>query len=192
MKTVVITGSARGLGFEMAKVFRKNNLNIVISDLKEQNLKEAKKELERIEGKGTVEYCVCNVTYSEDIKTLKQMLSPKLNSKAELVYETNIVEIVKANASPLLLDELNGAVDKSIQYLTGIRPSPINDALANLISTLEKKVAEIDLEDMMGMVQKFVGMTDDFNIENIVNAYMNSDVHKKNLAEIIEFKDANQ
>ena len=24
MKTVVITGSARGLGFEMAKVFRKN------------------------------------------------------------------------------------------------------------------------------------------------------------------------
>ena len=26
MKTVVITGSARGLGFEMAKVFKKNNI----------------------------------------------------------------------------------------------------------------------------------------------------------------------
>ena len=34
MKTVVITGSARGLGFEMAKLFKKNNLNVVISDLK--------------------------------------------------------------------------------------------------------------------------------------------------------------
>ncbi len=70
MKTVVITGSARGLGLEMSKVFRKNNYNVVISDLKEQTLKEAKKELEKIESKGTVEYCICNVTYSEDIKTL--------------------------------------------------------------------------------------------------------------------------
>ena len=35
MKTVVITGSARGLGLEMSKVFRKNNYNVVISDLKE-------------------------------------------------------------------------------------------------------------------------------------------------------------
>ena len=33
MKTVVITGSARGLGLEMSKVFRKNNYNVVISDL---------------------------------------------------------------------------------------------------------------------------------------------------------------
>ena len=35
MRTVVITGSARGLGLEMAKVFRKNNINVVISDLSE-------------------------------------------------------------------------------------------------------------------------------------------------------------
>ena len=39
MKTVVITGSARGLGLEMAKVFRQNNLNVVISDVNEENLK---------------------------------------------------------------------------------------------------------------------------------------------------------
>lgn len=45
MKTVVITGSARGLGLCMAKVFRKNNFNVVISDLKEENLKKAAEEL---------------------------------------------------------------------------------------------------------------------------------------------------
>ena len=33
MKTVVITGSARGLGLEMAKCFRSKNYNVVISDL---------------------------------------------------------------------------------------------------------------------------------------------------------------
>lgn len=39
MKTVVITGSARGLGFEMAKQFRMNNFNVVISDVLEEKLK---------------------------------------------------------------------------------------------------------------------------------------------------------
>lgn len=45
MKTVVITGSARGLGFEMAKVFRKNNFNVVISDLNEEKLKKSKRRI---------------------------------------------------------------------------------------------------------------------------------------------------
>ena len=40
----------------------------------------------------------------------------------------------------------------------------------------------------MGMAQKFAGMTEDFNLEGLVNAYMNSDIHKGNLAEIEEAK----
>ena len=70
MKTVVITGSARGLGFEMAKVFRKNNFNVVISDLNEEKLKKAKEELEKIESDGKVIYTLCNVTKSDDISNL--------------------------------------------------------------------------------------------------------------------------
>lgn len=70
MKTVVITGSARGLGFEMAKQFKKSNFNIVISDIKEDSLKKAKKSLEEINSAGKVESCICNVTYSEDIQNL--------------------------------------------------------------------------------------------------------------------------
>ena len=45
-------------------------MDLRLDERKEQILKEAKKELEKIESKGTVEYCICNVTYSEDIKTL--------------------------------------------------------------------------------------------------------------------------
>lgn len=70
MKTVVITGSARGLGFEMAKLFRKANLNVVISDLKEENLIKSKEELDKIESSGVVEYQVCNVINSKDIQRL--------------------------------------------------------------------------------------------------------------------------
>ena len=80
MKTVVITGSARGLGFEMAKLFRKANLNVVISDLKEENLKKAKEELLKIEGEGKIEYQVCNVTSSKDIQELIDFTDKEFNS----------------------------------------------------------------------------------------------------------------
>lgn len=80
MKTVVITGSARGLGFEMAKLFRKANLNVIISDLKEENLRIAKEELDKIEGKGKVEYKVCNVTNSKDIQELIDFTDKEFNA----------------------------------------------------------------------------------------------------------------
>lgn len=70
MKTVAITGSARGLGFEMAKVFRRNNVNVVLSDLNEENLVKAKTLLEEIKSEAKVEYAVCNVTVEQDIQNL--------------------------------------------------------------------------------------------------------------------------
>lgn len=103
--------------------------------------------------------------------------------------ESNVVDIVKANMEVGLLKELIDAIDLNIQYLTGISPKPINDAFANLLSTLDKKIENIDLNGMMNMAQKFVNMTDDFTVENIVNAYIDSDVHQNNLSEIKESKE---
>lgn len=102
--------------------------------------------------------------------------------------ETNVVDIIKENMDDGLLEELNRAVDLNIQYITGIQLNPLNESVASLLSTIKQKVNEVDLDSMMSMVQKFAGMTEDFTIDNIVNAYMNSDVHKKNLAEIEEAK----
>lgn len=129
------------------------------------------------------------VDFMTDVSTkeLKDS-STFLNDVEDFLLSTNIVEIVKANAFPTLFDELNDAVNKSIQYLTGIHPSPLSDALAHLLSTLEKKINEVDLDSMMGMAQKFASMTGNFTPDSIVSVYMNSDMHKKNLAEIAEAK----
>ena len=104
------------------------------------------------------------------------------------IEETNIVDIIKANMEIGLLDELEKAVDKSIEYRTGVHPSPIADSIVSLLSVLEKKINEIDLNSAMEMVQKFADMTDEFTVDNLVKAYMNSNVHKENLEEIAKAK----
>lgn len=111
-----------------------------------------------------------------------------VNDVEKFLEETNIVDIVRANASPNLFDELNSAIDKSIEYLTGIHTNPLGEALASLVNTLEKKVNEFDMGSMAEMAQKLVGMTGDFTLEGLVDAYLNSDAHKKNLDEIAESK----
>ncbi len=70
MKTVVITGSARGLGYNMACCFRENNYHVVLSDLNEENLIKAKEELEKTASIGKVIYKVCDVTKLKDIENL--------------------------------------------------------------------------------------------------------------------------
>ena len=77
-KTVVITGSARGLGFEMAKLFKENTLNVVISDLNKKNLEKAKEELDKIKTRSKVEYCVCNK--SKDLENLIAFANEKFKS----------------------------------------------------------------------------------------------------------------
>ena len=67
MKTVVITGSARGLGLEMAKCFRGKNFNVVISDLFRKDLENAKRELLNVKGVGDIDYFVCDITRENDI-----------------------------------------------------------------------------------------------------------------------------
>ena len=79
MKTVVITGSARGLGLEMAKVFKEKNVNIVLSDLNEENLIQAKSEVEKINSNSKVDYCICDVTKTTDIITLIEYAKEKFN-----------------------------------------------------------------------------------------------------------------
>lgn len=106
----------------------------------------------------------------------------------QFLDETNVVEIVKENMEFGVIAELYNAVERSIEYRTGIHPNPLNDALASLLSTLEKKIDGLDTNSMMAMAQKFAGMTEKLTPDSVVKAYVDSDIHKKNLEEIAESK----
>lgn len=133
------------------------------------------------------DFYIVDIMTDVDTTELKKSLT-FLNDVEDFLFSTNIVEIVRANAFPTIFDELNIAVDKSIQYLTGIHPSPISDSIASLVSAIEKKINDIDTSSMMEMANVFSRMTGEITPESIVNAYLSSDIYKKNLNETVEVK----
>lgn len=70
MKTIVITGSTRGLGFELAKCFRRHGFNIVINGVNEKRLEKSLAELRAIEGNGAVTGFCGSVTETDNIKAM--------------------------------------------------------------------------------------------------------------------------
>lgn len=70
MKTVVITGSARGFGYAMLELFYKKNFNVVISDINDLSIREAKDKLSKINSKGKILDFKADVTNEEDITKL--------------------------------------------------------------------------------------------------------------------------
>lgn len=97
----------------------------------------------------------------------------------DLVYGTNIVEIVLANIGDSLFQELCDAIDLNIEYRTGIHKNPITESLAGLIDTLNKKVGDFsDMESMAEMMNVFSGIADEFTMDNMIEAYGKSNMYK--------------
>lgn len=88
METVVITGSARGFGFEMLKLFRQRNYNVVICDMNEESIEKAKFELESLSFKGKVLAIKADITKESDVENL-------IN---EVLKETSKIDIWINNA----------------------------------------------------------------------------------------------
>lgn len=70
MKSVVITGSTRGLGFEMAKRFRENGWNVLVNGVNADRLQSAINTLSQILGGGTVKGFRANVASEEELQEL--------------------------------------------------------------------------------------------------------------------------
>ena len=138
-------------------------------------------------------YTIINMLTDIDISFLKEVdeyggIITNIDLLEDFLFETNIVEVVKANAFPTLFDELNNAVDKSIEYRTGIHSSPLNEALTSLVNTLERKMEEFDMSGAMEMMEAFNGISGDLTPENIVKTYMDTSIAKKNAIEVEESK----
>ena len=139
-KTVVITGSARGLGFEMARCFRRKNFNVVISDIVKSDVDNARSKIVAEKGKGIVLGIVCDITKKNDIvnlinKTKKRfgkidfwINNAGVNQPDKLIWEMDSTEIDRmididlkgtVLASSLIMNEMVKQGSGSIYIVEG-------------------------------------------------------------------------
>lgn len=135
------------------------------------------------------DYGIINIFTDIDNSEIKDS-SNVINQIENLLQETNIVEIVKANVVEGLIGELEDAVERNIEYRTGVHRNNFTDALSNLIKTVNKKINGINIEDMMALAQKFNGISGELTADKIVDAYAKSDIFRGDYEKMIKDRKA--
>lgn len=103
-----------------------------------------------------------------------------LNKLEDFMRDTQIADVVMANVREGLIDELIEAVDKDIEYKTGIHRNPIGEAVAGLLGTLEQRVKDIDVDGLMSFAKAFKGIpAEEITSEKIWDSYSKSEAFKK-------------
>lgn len=138
MKTILITGGGSGLGLELTKQYCQNN-QVLIIGRNENKLEAVKSSFENID------YFVCDITSSKDIKSLKAYITSKYTSIDTLINNAGLGYF--GPLVDLTLDELNNMLDINVKgtILMTQHLLPIIDSkIINIISTagLRGKVNE--------------------------------------------------
>lgn len=110
-----------------------------------------------------------------DIDTIERILN-----------ETNIVDIVKSNMKPGLLDDLLLSVELGIEYKTGIHINKFEQSLGSLFRTLERKIEGIDLGEITGLAKEMNSISGELTPEKMLEAYANTDMFKNRYNEALK------
>ncbi|MBQ7848999.1 MAG: SDR family oxidoreductase [Clostridia bacterium] len=114
MKTVVITGSGRGLGFEMAKRFRSAGMNVVLNDINAERLAQARAELEMQPGAGRVLGHAGNAAVYGDLQRLAAFAAQECGSVDVWINNAGVNQPMKA-VWELSVEEIGLLIDVDLQ-----------------------------------------------------------------------------
>lgn len=142
--TILITGGGSGIGFEMAKLFSKNN-TVIITGRDENRLKEAASQLEN------THYIVSDITKEKDINSLAKYIEtqfPNLNVLINNAGRAIVHDLIEkeGNAHDKALDEI------TTNYLSTIR---ITEKLLPFLST-KREAAVVNVSSVAALVPSHI------------------------------------
>lgn len=120
----------------------------------------------------------------EDKDFTEDMVDVSNIEKSEIFVEhSGVYEIVMEHMEPGVMAPILKSIDENIEYKTGIQQHGLEKSVTELIEKLTEKVAAMDVDSLNTVLGKVASMQGDFTPENVLNAYMGTDMFKQNVAE---------
>ena len=188
MKTVVITGNARGFGYAMTELFRKKNFNVVLCDINSDALKIAKEKLEKIDSKGKILSFKTDITDEKDINNL---INGTLNEVKTIDIWINNAGVNQTSCTILGLS-IYGTSKRAVTYFTeslAYEASKLNTGvligkitpgimITNFINTSLGDGEKIELDEKTKKIYNILGdypeTIANFMVDKIVNNTKNN------------------
>ena len=96
-KTVIVTGGAKGIGFEIAKAFLEEGSRVAISDIDTETLKAAETSLSQT---GDFLAAPCDVTKAEDVRRMIELAETRFGGLDILINNAGVLK-------PCLIEEMD-------------------------------------------------------------------------------------
>jgi NAD(P)-dependent dehydrogenase (short-subunit alcohol dehydrogenase family) len=155
-KTILITGSTDGIGFETARILVSQGHNVLLHGRNPKKLEEVERTLSALSGDERVEGYFADLSRMSDVKALSKTVAEKHNKLDVLI---NNAGVFKAD-DPITQDGLDVrfAVNTLAPYLLTKRLIPLLGASARVINLSSAAQSPVDPEAMSGRVK----LNDDF------------------------------
>jgi len=128
-------------------------------------------------------YAVIRTFTTADVSAISNKENNAIDEMENIVYNSDIIEIVKNDIDEELWKELEEAVELNIEYKTGIHRNPLMDNLASLFKTLEDRMKDVDLSKLDAVNELATSLKgQNVDYEKLAQAYMNTDL-SRNLVE---------
>ena len=137
-------------------------------------------------------YMLISILTNVDMSYIDEYENPMdvISLIEDIVMNTNIVDIIKENLGQEIIDELAIAVEKGIEYKTGIHVSEIEKELSGLLKMFTDKTGKfnnsMDEESMKNFIELFANSKDNFTPEKLLEAYANTDMFKNRYKDSLE------
>lgn len=120
----------------------------------------------------------------EDKDFTEDMVDISNIEKSEIfVEQSGVYETVMEHMEPGVMAPILKSIDENIEYKTGIQQHGLEKSVTELIEKLTEKVVAMDVDSLNTVLGKVASMQGDFTPENVLNAYMGTDMFKQNVAE---------
>ena len=128
-------------------------------------------------------YAIVNIFTDVDTSSVDES-SNTIDAIEDFLNNTNIVEVVIKNIDANIIKELNDAVDKNIEYKTGVKVNSVEDALVKVLDTVDGMMKKVNIDDFVKATTKLSNSTNELTADKLLDAYSKTDMFKKKIEEL--------